>query len=177
MRKEYEQELQELKTKMLQAEAFATKLPMFAERILQNKITGFEDYVNLAESYKGLYFGWGARRGLFDSNTNRYVSNYPKDKKYKEYLTNIYINCYSLFNETHVDLGLHNVAKKLDLFFYDSLNSTFYATDEQLPALMEALAEWYKSAVEAMAIWKANKKIENAKKEIAEAEQLLAKEK
>lgn len=168
MRKEYTDELEKLKIKMEQAEKFAKKLPMFEEVIIDRKLTGNEEWINFGQKYKEMYFSWNINRGLYSSNSNRYITNY-RGKDYTQFLFSIYVNSYSLF-EHHFQFGLEEVHKKIPLFFYDELNTTFYATDEQAHGLLEAINDWYVAAKKENNIYLANMKLEKAKKELEEAE-------
>ena len=144
MRKEYKKELEQIKIRMGEAEKFAEKLPIYAEQILNNKYTGNEDHIKFGEKYKDIYLGWGISRGLYKSDTNRTVSNYKGS--YTEFLFHIYVNSYSLFGG-NCSFNLDKVEEKAPVFFYDKLNSTFYATDGQITDLLEELNNWYLKAV------------------------------
>lgn len=138
---EYKQELKDLEMKMIEAQKFAEKLPAFSKQILRNKFT--ENFTGqIDSSYGGVYYGWGINRYFYDKKEN--ITNYRESLK-PQYLWNVYINQYSLFND-YTDTGIHDVCKTLDLFFYDVLNTTFYATDEQIIPLLDALSVWYKNA-------------------------------
>ena len=63
------------------------------------------------------------------------------------YLFRVYINCYSLFDLSGPQFGLERTVSDLDLFFWDELNTTAYATDDQIGALLEALNHWYVEAL------------------------------
>ncbi len=64
LRPEYKQELIDLESKMIEAQNFADKFPAFSEHILKNKFT--KDFKGrIADSYKGLYCGWGINRYLY----------------------------------------------------------------------------------------------------------------
>lgn len=153
---------------MEQAEKFANKLPIFEETIIANKFTGNEEWINFGQRYKDTYFGWNINRGLYSSNSNRYVTNY-RGEDYTQFLFCIYVNSYSLFNH-NCRFGLEEVHKKIPLFFYDEFNTTFYATDEQVYELLEALNDWYVSARKENSVYLASKKLEEAKKELELAE-------
>lgn len=168
MRKEYIEELEKLKIRMEQAEDFAKKLPMFEETIITDKLTGNEEWINFGKKYKDTYFGWNINRGLYSSNSKRYVSNY-KGKDYTEFLFSIYVNCYLIFEQNDNNFGLKEVSEKIPLFFYDSFNTNFYATDEQVYELLESLNDWYVSAIKKNSFYLANKKLEEAIKKFEEA--------
>lgn len=137
----YKEELKVLKYKMQKAEKFSKKLPIFSETILDRKLSGDEPWIQFGDGYKNLHCNWGINRGLFESGTNREVTNYS-GKPYKEYLFCVYINTLTLYN-SHEKFGLEKIQEGIPLFFYDIWNSTFYATDSQIEALLDALCAWY----------------------------------
>lgn len=171
MRKEYKEALEQIKIRMEEAERFAEKLPVFSERILNDKYTGNENWIQFGEKYKDIYLNWGINRGLYQSGTSRNVTNYGKGS-YTEFLFCIYINSVSLFDQ-HYDFNLTDVGEKTPVFFYDKVNSTFYATDEQITGLLEELNNWYLKArkendklLAKRKIKKAQEDLEKARKEI-----------
>ena len=164
MNEEYEKELAYLKYKMEKAEKFAKKLPIFSDQILRNKNTEDEQSIHFGDRYKGLYLGWGIRRSLFETGTNRTVTNYPGDS-YKEYLFHIYINTLSQYN-SHEHFGLDDICESIPLFFYDKLNSTFYATDEQIETLLDSLLEWRKQADKKLVEHNRQEKIKQLKSDL-----------
>lgn len=170
MNKEYTKELKELKDKMIKAEKLADKVPCLSKEILDRKITGEEVYIKIAERYKTMPLRWGINRGLFDSTTSRYITNYGKN--HKGYYFSIYVNTTSLF-DTH--FSVHEVAEKVPVFYYDYRNSNFYATDEQICGLLEALHEWYLAKVVEVNKLNQQKRIEKAKADIEKAEAELGK--
>lgn len=144
LREEYKQEIEDLKIKMLDAQAFAEKLPCFSSQILRNKYT--ENFTGrMASKYGDLYYNWGIDRWFYDKAEN--ITNYRGHLK-PQYLWVLYINQYSLFGDRYTDTGIHDICKSLDLFFYDVLNTTFYATDEQIIPLLDVLSVWYRGAKE-----------------------------
>lgn len=170
MRKEYKKELEKIKIKMKQAEEFAIKLPIFEKQIISNKYTGNENYLKFGNSYKKFYTSWGINRGLFSSDSQRTITNYKGD--YTEYLWSIYVNCYSLFNNNH-KFGLEEVVKETELFFFDKLNSNFYATDEQITDLLENLNDWYIKAMKENKVFLIEEKYKKAQKNLEEAQKNL----
>lgn len=139
---EYEKELSEIKQKMLDAQEFSDKFPCFSEAILRNKCTN-EFTGGMETQYGSLYYDWGINRHFYRKKEN--ITNYS-GKFEPQYLWNVYINQYSLFGENYTETGLREIKNKVDLFFYDWMNSTFYATDNQLIKLLDALSEWYDEA-------------------------------
>ena len=55
MKDEYLKELKQLKIKMIEAEKFAEKIPVFAGQILDYKYTGNENWIKFGEKYKDTY--------------------------------------------------------------------------------------------------------------------------
>ena len=114
------------------------KFPLFKDYIIENKIT--KEFGKIGDSYKKIYFAWGVNRyKLKDEN----ISNFNRNKD-KEYILNeIYINTLSLYDR-HDKYGLEDLGKYV--FFFDERNTTFYATDEELPILLEELNKWFLKA-------------------------------
>lgn len=167
MRKEYREILKKLETRLIKAEAFAKRVPVFANIILERKLTGEEDYEEYAKSYKTLYCAWGINRGFFDSKSDRNISNY--EGEYSAYLFHIYINTLVIY-DSYAKFGLDEICEKVDLFFYDGSNNTFYATDDQIGSLLDALAEWKEEAVKKIGPHKKQKELEKLRKQVAELE-------
>ncbi len=172
MRKEYLEELEALKTKMEKAEAFAEKLPVFAEHILSYKLSGDEDWSCFGKQYKKIPLHWGIKRGFYKSGGNRYVNNYPKNTVYAQHFFCIYINTIDLFNE-HNNFDLHQYIKNVDVFFADECNSTFYVTDEHIHAFLEAMNTWYCDALLKLEKHNLQQKEAKLKKELKEIQARL----
>jgi len=168
MREEYLKELEELKLRMEDAENFAEKLPFFSKTILNDKLTGNEEWIIFGNEYKDIYLGWYINRGLYSKGSRREVTNFS-GKSYTKFLFNIYVNTYSLFN--HHAIRVDEVANNVDVFFYDKLNSTFYATDEQIEPLLDALNDWYKKAKEENRKLLAEKRKKEATDKLKEAQE------
>lgn len=166
MIKQYEDELKALKKKMVGAEKFAEKIPVFQQFILDNKLDGTEDSVKFANSYKRIYFHWGLHRARFKSGTIRTITNYFKGD-YDKHLFRVYINTLTLY-DSHEEFGLEKVLDKSTVFFFDEMNTTFYVEDEHIEGFLEALNDWY---VDAIANLEQHKKDE----EIRELEERLSK--
>ena len=167
MRKEYKEELEELKVKMEKAEKFAKKLPIFAEIILKGKFSGEENWGKYGSWYKDIYLGWDINRGHYKSDTSRYMTNRRGDP-YDGYFFNIYINSCSLF-DSHDNHGLYESLEDVDIFYTDTMNTTFYITDENIHAFLEALNDWYLKARELSVQEKAKKEIAKAEEQIERA--------
>lgn len=112
-------------------------------------------------------FPWGIGRGLFSQGSRREILNYRK--KYHGYLFCLYINTLTLYDR-HDKYGLPNIIKA-DYFFFDALNTTFYATDEQIEPLLDDLHEWYLSAMGSAKRDNAKERLEKLTNEIKKAEQ------
>ncbi len=135
------QKLEDMRSKFTQVENFAGKVPICADYIINNEIVE-SDWNKIGDTYKSIYFAWGMRRGVYGNG--RSVTNCKLDYEGRT-LTKIYINTVSLYDR-HDKYGL---AGLVDLvFFYDKLNSTFYAADNELEGLLEALNGWYVIAKE-----------------------------
>lgn len=166
--KAYLVELKELKEKMIKAEAWAKKMPLFSENILEKKITGEENFLTYTKQFRDVYFQWGVNRSYYDDR--RTITNYRGTVS--GHFWEVYVNTYNLFDE-HIDNGLSDIENEIPIFFFDKPNKTFYATDKQIEKLLEALNEWYNlTRIELKEISKI-KEIENAKKEIARLQGLV----
>lgn len=171
MREEYKKELADLKAKMIAAEAFAEKLPIFAKQILERKLTEKDSRIVFGNNYKNLHLAWGINRSFCEPD-NRPI-NY-KGKWDGGFLFNVYVNSFSLFDESD-DFGLWEFTKHLDVFHRDYSNSTFYVTDENIEPLLETLNEWVAQAFEKLKIKRATARLEKARKEIEALEAAVSK--
>ena len=165
MIEEYKKELADLKYKMQKAEEFSVKLPVFSKEILERKLSGDEPWIKFTEIYKSLCLTWGVNRGIYETGSKRTVSNYYTDKPYKEYLFNIYVNTLSVYG-SHEKFGLSDIQKETPVFFYDCSNSTFYATDDQINGLLEALNSWHEKASKQVIEFNKRKEIEALKEKL-----------
>lgn len=167
MRKEYAQELKDLKEKMLMAEKFAEKLPIFADIILERKLTGLENGIKFSERYKKIPLNWGINRYLYNDKSN--ILNYRGEFDKPIYLFVIYINSCSLFDENE-NFGLYDAVLNIPIFHRDYSNTTFYVTDENIEALLEVLNVWYIEAGDKLKAYRLKLRAEKLKKELAEIE-------
>lgn len=142
--KKYIDQLAILKQSMLDAESFARKLPIFSEEILYRRLLENTDWQEVASKYKSLPCNWGINRSKYTSGGRRTITNCRK--QYDGYFFNIYINTLNLY-DSHEKYGLYDIATQIPVFFYDKANSTFYATDDEIEALLEALVVWYENAI------------------------------
>lgn len=164
MIRQYEDELKALKKKMVGAEKFAKKVPLFRQFILSNKVDGTEEWVEFASNYKSIRFHWGLCRARFKSGTGRTITNYKGD--YDKHLFTTYINTLTLFNSLE-EFGLEKVLEKSTVFFFDRLNTTFYVEDEHIEGFLEALNDWYVEAVAQSEIYKINEEIRELEERLA----------
>lgn len=166
MRQEYIDELTALKTKMEKAEAFAERLPVFAEHILEYKITGEEDWLKFGDRYKKIPLNWGICRGLYLNGATRKIMNKYTPFKDGHYFS-IYINSCSLF-DGHNLFDLYKSFDGVEIYHIDSMNSTFYLTDENIEPFLEKLNDWYIRACEQLKEVKEKERIEKLEKELTE---------
>ena len=164
MIKQYEDELEALKKKMIRAEKFAERIPYFRQFILDKKLDGTEEGVTFATSYKRISFYWDLYRMRFNSVTNR-IANY--EGNYDKHLFRLHLNTLTLY-DSHEKFGLEKILEKSNVFFFDGWNTTFYIEDEHIEEFLEALNAWY---VEALAQLNQHRKDE----EIRTLENKLAK--
>jgi len=149
--------------KMEKAEQFAERLPIFKNIILFDKITWYSEHMSFWKRYKDLYLSWWIDRSHYISWTNTTINNCKK--KYDVYLYNIYVNSVSLY-DSNEDYWLEELANIDGVYHYDSLNSTFYITDEWIERFLEALNEWYLKARELASEKRKADKIRNLQEEM-----------
>lgn len=162
MIKRYQIEIKELKEKMAKAEAFSVHIPVFSNEILERKISGESQWIKFGNLYNGLYLDWGINRGRYRSDTDRSIPNY-EGEDYNLNLFCVYINTLSIYN-SHTKYGLELIEDNVDLFYFDAANTTFYVTDENIKALLDALCVWKDKAVNGIRIIEESKEIERLKK-------------
>jgi hypothetical protein len=171
MREEYKKEIEKLTIQLEKAEKFAQKLPIFERYIIENKVSGEEDSMSFGICYKEIPLNWGIYRLSFKEDSGRTVANYY-GKELPCFLFSIYINIYDLFGHNN-KFRVYDIAEKIPLFFYDVLNSTFYATDDQITNLLEELNAWYLLAKEENIIFLAEQRLKEAKKEMEKQQKIL----
>lgn len=165
MIQEYKDELKKLVIQMKAAERFANKLPIFKHVILNEKLYETKDWIKFGERYKTMPFPWGINRGLYDQEINRNITNYDKPS-YRGYLFCLYINTLYLYDR-HEKYGIQDI--NAEYVFYDSCNTTFYATDDQIELLLEKLHEWYIYALTQVKITNAKEKVDKLQYELQKA--------
>ena len=171
-----DQELNEMRKKLESTHAFAKKLPEFSKTILDKKLTGDERHTCFGKKQRGLWLSWGINRNHYKTDSRCTITNYDYEvsEAYDVHLFCIYINSISLF-DTSEDFGLKEATQGLDLFFFDKLNTNFYATDEQIIPLLNALDEWYIKARSEVNFYRAKQNIISAEKQLKNAKDHLAK--
>jgi len=163
MTPEYKKELAEIEAKMVAAETFAKKLPIFSESIRKNRFSGNEDWISFGDRYKDIHLGWSIRRGFYRNDSPRAITNYRGD--YCGHFFNIYINSLHLY-DLHDEFGLYEALEGVNIFFADVRNTTFYVTDENIEAFLEALNTWYLGAKKLAQISRMQIKLDEAKKNV-----------
>ena len=158
--KEHQEKVNKLIEKLENVQKFADKLPVFKDYIIKNEIVE-SGWNKLGDRYKSIYLSWGINRCRYSSDSGRKVTNMKGE--YDEILTNVYINSLNLYNR-YEKYGLDRL--KEFVFFYDSLNTTFYIKDEQIEPFFEALNEWYLDAREEAKKDFDREKIEKLQKEL-----------
>tara|TARA_R110002012_G_scaffold318335_1_gene536478 strand:+ start:444 stop:989 length:546 start_codon:yes stop_codon:yes gene_type:complete len=173
---EIEREVNELRQKLELSHKFAKKLPYFEDIILGGKYSGSEPHIKLGSKYKKIPLNWGINRNHYKTDSRVTITNYDYEvgMPYDQHLFSIYINCSSLFDTTE-RFGLAEAVANCPVFFFDKLNTTFYATDEQLVPLLEALNDWYINAISELHVYRAKKRVILAEKELERAKENLIK--
>ena len=145
--KPYQEELDEMKARMIKSQELAERFPCFEKNILNNKTQENGNHYSLGDKYKNLYLGWGVNVVRYDATNaeqqKRYMTNFTGEHDGGMFV-NIYINTYSLY-DSHVQYGLEELAK--EVFYYDKSNSTFYIEPDKLCAFMPKLLDWYDNAI------------------------------
>jgi hypothetical protein len=157
---EYEMKLKQLKENMLKAQEFAEKLPCLAEYIIKHMICD-APYVNLGNKYKSIPLHWGVYRKEYSSESSSKVTN-MQGSYGPVVLTHVYINTYSLFG----DNNNVEMPKDMTCYFFDKLNSVYYATDDQLESMLERLNDWYVASLITNKENQRISKIEKAEREL-----------
>ena len=165
MRQDYRNKLRDMRIRMEKADSFANRCPVFAEYILENILTGEENWHRFYAKDSALLAG--ICRG-------HYVSGVMNcSKKHDVYLFEIYVNSLTEYSSMK-EYGLCDIPETVPVFFYDKINSTFYCTDEQIDTLLEALNTWKINAVHQSKKDRSGADIKETEKEIAKLQDKLA---
>ena len=118
---------------------FAELIPLFSDEIISNELTS-KSYCKLSDTYKQTYFAWG-----INWQTDK-ACNHPENLPMPFGLINIYINCINMFGDkvyTETNTSINELAKVVNCYYYDGLNSSFYFLPSQLEAGLELINDWY----------------------------------
>ena len=135
--------------RMLEAEEFAERLPLFKDYILKNKINNKNMVAQLGEKVLDVYLGQAIRLYNYSEIYLGTPINY-NGKPISIPLIVFYVNEYSMFGDDFYD----EIIKDLDesvkdlVYFYDSINSKYYVTEENLEEFCDKLSIWYNNAIE-----------------------------
>ena len=136
--------------KMLEAEEFAERFPLFKNYILKNKITNTgRNVTQLGEKVLDVYIGQEIRLCNYSKTLKGTPTNY-RGEPIEVPLIVFYINRYSIFG----DYFYEEIIKELDasvddlVYFYDSINSKYYVTEENLEEFCSKLSIWYNNVIE-----------------------------
>jgi hypothetical protein len=145
-------------------QAFADEMPEpFKSRIINGMMTK-EGWNHIGGSYKETPYDWGIIYGLF-GDAGREITNYKKQHS-PVWLFKLYINSYSLFKANvainHTQAPPH--------FFFDHLNTSFYATTDQIIPLLDWINDWYIATEEKMKITQKEEKKKQLLKQLKELE-------
>ena len=158
--------------RMLEAEEFAERLPLFKDFILKNKINNKNMVAQLGEKVLDVYLGQTIRLYNYSETNNGTLTNYS-GKPISIPLVVFYINRYSMFGGDFYD----GIIKELDesvedlVYFHDSINSEYYVTEENLEEFCDKLSIWYKLALAKNKQFVAQKKKEKLLKELKNLEE------
>ena len=144
----YIDEIKILKNKMIEAEKFAERLPLFKDYILKNKINNRNNVSHLGEKVLDVYLGQAIRLYNYSEIYLGTPTNY-NGKPISIPLFVFYINRYSMFGDDfydNIDKDLNESVKDL-VYFYDSINGKYYVTEENLEEFCSKLSIWYKLAL------------------------------
>ena len=146
----YIDELNALTSRMLEAEEFAERLPLFKNYILKNKITNTgRNVTQLGDKVLDVYLGQIVYLYNYSKTLKGTPTNY-RGEPIEVPLIVFYINRYSMFGDDFYD----NIDKELDesvddlVYFDDSINSKYYVTEENLEEFCSKLSIWYNNAIE-----------------------------
>ena len=168
----YIDEMKILKNKMIEAEEFAERLPLFKDYILKNKINNRNNVSHLGEKVLDVYLGQAIRLYNYSEIYLGSPTNY-NGKPIEIPLIVFYINRYSMFGNDfydNIDKDLNESVKDL-VYFYDSINGKYYVTEENLEEFCSKLSIWYKLALAKNKQFVAQKKKEKLLKELKNLEE------
>ena len=168
----YIDEIKTIKNKMIEAEKFAERLPLFKDYILKHKINDRSNISHLGEKVLDVYLGQAIRLCNYSEIYLGTPTNY-NGKPISIPLVVFYINRYSMFGDDfydNIDKDLNESVKDL-VYFYDSINGKYYVTEENLEEFCSKLSIWYKLALAKNKQFVAQKKKEKLLKELKNLEE------
>lgn len=130
----------------IKAQKFIDKLPLYEETIANNHYTGEESFIRFNQFNKAYEFASNNVRVLFSMEGNDNGS--LQLPEYDEAYDDIHLNVLEIHPKRVFGVAgkfnLDSVQEKVDVFHYtkSDWSTTYYATDDQLIALLEALDEW-----------------------------------
>ena len=146
----YIDELNALTSRMLEAEEFAERFPLFKNYILKNKITNTgRNVTQLGDKVLDVYLGQIVYLYNYSKTLKGTPANY-RGEPIEVPLIVFYINRYSMFGDDFYD----EIIKELDesvenlVYFYDSINSKYYVIEDNLEEFCSKLSIWYNNAIE-----------------------------
>ena len=158
--------------RMLEAEEFAERLPLFKDYILKNKINNKNMVAQLGEKVLDVYLGQAIRLYNYSEIYLGTPTNY-NGKPISIPLIVFYVNEYSMFGDNFYDeiiKDLNESVKDL-VYFYDSINGKYYIAEENLEEFCNKLSIWYKLALAKNKQFVAQKKKEKLLKELKNLEE------
>ena len=156
MLKCYEDELNELKERMIKAEEFSNRVPAFAEFIINRKYTGEENWIDFGHEINGVVFDSRIHYGRFvgyASQQNEHTHYRPGNPRrienlnedHDEFLFAIGINPY-IGSDRLETYGIEKIQNEVDVFFFDEDFFLFYVEQEHLNEFVAAIDKWKKNA-------------------------------
>lgn len=158
--------------RMLEAEEFAKRLPLFKDFILKNKINNKNTVAQLGEKVLDVYLGQAIRLYNYSEIYLGTPTNY-NGKPISIPLIVFYVNEYSMFGDNFYD----EITKDLDesvkdlVYFYDSINGKYYVTEENIEEFCNKLSRWYNLALHKNKQFVAQKKKERLLEELKNLEE------
>ena len=168
----YIDEIETIKNRMLEAEKFAERLPLFKDYILKNKINNRNNVSQLGEKVLDVYLGQAIRLYNYSETYLGTPTNY-NGKPISIPLIVFYVNKYSMFGDNFYDeiiKDLNESVKDL-VYFYDSINSKYYIVEENIEEFCNKLSIWYSLALAKNKQFVAQKKKERLLKELKNLEE------
>lgn len=146
----YIDELNALTSRMLEAEEFAERFPLFKNYILKNKITNTgKNVTQLGDKVLDVYLGQIVYLYNYSKTLKGTPTNY-RGEPIEVPLVVFYINRYSMFGDDFYEEIIKELDESVDdlVYFYDSINSKYYVTEENLEEFCDKLSIWYNNAIE-----------------------------